>query len=163
MRSAFGIMLSCAVLALAVGCGKKDSTTASGGGGGGGGGSGSIEGTYLIAGMEAGGEKIPNEFFTKGPEEERIVKITADKMIGKKGGKDDPSTYKTDASKTPAHIDMVGKGFDGKDEKVYGIYKLEGETLTICVVESDKAEDRPKEFKTEKGKKAMIMTLTKKK
>ena len=47
----------------------------------------------------------------------------------------------------------------GKGETTVGIYKVEGDTLTICMVESDKEADRPKEFKTSKDSKAMILTL----
>lgn len=157
MRSLFGICLSGAVLTLALGCGKKDSTTASGGG------SASLEGTYLIVGVEMNGKNLPDELVTKGPEDERTIKITADKMIVMKMGKEDPATYTLDKSKNPPHINLVGKKDDGKDEKMHGIYKLDGDTLTLCMVESDKAEDRPTEFKTTKDNKAMIMTMTKKK
>ena len=49
---------------------------------------------------------------------------------------------------------------NGKAETTYGIYKLEGETLTICGEIEGKLEDRPKEFKS--GAKNVIMTLKKK-
>ena len=46
---------------------------------------------------------------------------------------------------------------------MYGIFKVEGDKLTICMIESDKAADRPKEFKTSKEGKAISMILEKKK
>lgn len=157
MRFAFGMLFSVAVLALALGCGKKDNT-ASGGGA-------SLEGTWILNGMEILGEKAPAEEINKEPESDRTLKVTADKMIFVKKGKEDPSTYTTDKSKSPAHIDLVKKGEDGKEEKSYGIYKIDGDTLTLCIVESDKADDRPKEFKTEKTGKSLsvVFTLTRKK
>jgi uncharacterized protein (TIGR03067 family) len=168
MRRTATLVMTVAVLALAVGCGKKDSTTGGGGGGGGGGGdshtsSSSIEGTYVLVGMEAGGKPVPDEHVKKESEADRTIKITADKMMK---GKEDPTTYKVDNSKTPHEIDMMTKGLTGKEEKMYGIYKLEGDKLTICLAPSDKPEDRPKEFKTSadpKAKPSMIMTLEKKK
>jgi len=154
-----------AVLALALGCGKKDSTES--GGGGSGGGSASIEGTYTLVKMEAGGVDLL-EFETKmkgkGKEEDRTVKVTADKIIMKDEGKEDPATYKLDPSKNPKEIDLVGKkGPKGqeKEQKMYGIYKVEGDNLSICL--SDKAESRPKDFKTSKDDMTMLMVLQKKK
>jgi uncharacterized protein (TIGR03067 family) len=103
---------------------------------------GPLEGTYVIIGMEIGGKAIPEEFITKAPEAERTIKITADKLIATKGGKEDPASYKIDASKKPSEIDVTAKKPDGKEEKMYGIYKLEKDTLTLCMVESDKAAER---------------------
>ena len=159
MRRIAGLCMAVAVLALAAGCGKKSSTSADSGGGG----TSSLEGTYLLVGMEAGGKQFATEEeLAKEPEGERIFKVTADKMIATKNGKEDPVTYKLDPSKTPKEIDLAGKKFDGKDEKMYGIYKLEGDKLTICMVESDKPADRPKEFKTADKGKSVMMTFKKK-
>jgi len=141
------------VLSLAIGCGKK----------GGAEGTASIEGTWVITGLEFGGEPMPDEFLTKEAEADRTITITPDKMIKKKNGKDDTNSYTVDRTSTPHHIDMTVTRMNGQDGKMYGIYKLEGDTLTICGTESDKAEDRPKEFKTAKGEPVAIMKLTRKK
>jgi uncharacterized protein (TIGR03067 family) len=153
MRSLSGIALSGIVLILAMGCGKKD----------GAGGTASIEGTWVITGLEFGGEPMPDESITKEPEADRTITITPDKIIKKKNGKDDTTSYTVDRSKTPHHIDMTVTRMNGQDGKMYGIYKLEGDTLTICGTESEKAEDRPKDFKTAKGEQVAIMKLTRKK
>jgi len=153
MRTVFGIGFAAAVFALAAGCGKKDGTGGDGGGTG-------LEGTWLLVGIESEGVKF-DDVIAKGKEEDRTMKITGDKMTMTKDGKEDPGTYTVDKSKTPAHIDMTTKKGE-KDQKIVGIYKIEGDTLTICGVESDKAEDRPKDFKSEKDSKVMIMTLKKK-
>ncbi|MBA4188399.1 MAG: hypothetical protein C0467_10380 [Planctomycetaceae bacterium] len=122
-----------------------------------------LEGTYLIVGIEAGGEKLPDEFVTKQPEAERTITIKGDKIIAsKKDGKEDPATFKIDATKTPAEITITTKKPD-KDETAYGIFKVEGDKLTICAIESEKATDRPKEFKTSKESKSLILILQRKK
>lgn len=120
-----------------------------------------LEGTYVIVGLEMGGEKIPDEFLGKSPEDELTVKITGDKLISTKKGKDDSISYKIDTSKSPAHITTT-ETKAGKTETSYGIYKIDGDTLTICMVESEKAEDRPKEFKSAKNSRTMLLTLKKK-
>jgi uncharacterized protein (TIGR03067 family) len=169
MRRIAGFSMAVALLILALGCGKKASTESGGGGGGGGGGPGtpsaseSIEGTYTIVGLEERGKALPADMLTKGPEADRTVKLTADKFIVSKNGKELPITYKLNTSKNPKEIDMAGKDAKGKQETSYGIYKLEGDKLTICMADSDKMEDRPKEFKTTKASKATILVLQKKK
>lgn len=54
------------------------------------------------------------------------------------------STYKTDASKNPALIEMIGTEGELKDKPALGIYKLDGDTLTMCYVMPGK--ERPKAF-----------------
>jgi len=46
---------------------------------------------------------------------------------------------------------------------MFGIYKVDGDKLIICFIQSDKKDDRPKEFKTTADSKAMLMTLKLKK
>jgi uncharacterized protein (TIGR03067 family) len=58
--------------------------------------------------------------------------------------------FKLDATAEPKNIDITTA--DGKQGM--GIYKLEGDTLTIC--RGEREEQRPKEFKIEAG----VQTLT---
>jgi uncharacterized protein (TIGR03067 family) len=60
-------------------------------------------------------------------------------------------TYKLDAAKKPAAIDLIiGKG--GKDEgkTQLGIYKLEGDVLTVAIAEAN-SKTRPSSFEGVKG------------
>ena len=162
MRAFFGLGLAVAVLMLAVGCSKKDSTTGGGGGGRGGGGGVPPDGTYVIVALERSGAPAPAEKFTKESEHERTIRIAGDKLIATKGGKDDSVAVKWDPSQNPGHVTVTEIKPNGKTETTYGIYKMEGDNLIVCMVVSDKEEDRPKEFKTSKDSKATLMTLKKK-
>jgi uncharacterized protein (TIGR03067 family) len=122
----------------------------------------SIEGNYTLVGLEVGGEKASADVLGAIPAAEKSFKITADQIVAIKDGKDDPITYKLDTSKTPYHVDFVEK-MDGKAMKSFGIAKIDGDKLIIIAVESEKAEDRPKEFKTTKDNKAIMLILEKKK
>jgi uncharacterized protein (TIGR03067 family) len=57
------------------------------------------------------------------------------------------STYKVDAAKNPPQMDMIGTEGDLKGKVALGIYKLAGDTLTICYVMPGK--ERPAAFESQ--------------
>jgi uncharacterized protein (TIGR03067 family) len=85
------------------------------------------------------------------------VKFTADgKFIFKEGNKDaDEGTYKVDAKKNPGEIDIVPP----KESSTHvGIYKIEGDTLTICLADKNSTE-RPTKFESPDGSDIFLVTL----
>ena len=56
------------------------------------------------------------------------------------------ASLKIDPSKSPAQIDTTGEDGPRKGETLKGIYKIDGDTLTICV-----GKDRPTEFASKPG------------
>src|SRR5262245_59438155 len=128
MRTIMFLLLTFLTAFTLAGCkGKSDATTA-----GGGGGTAGIEGTYVATGMEWGGEKATQEELGK-MGDALTVTITADTITHKKGkgDKGEVQKYKLDSTKTPAEIDLTITEPDGKTMTLYGIYKLEGDTLTL--------------------------------
>src|SRR5262249_32772913 len=64
------------------------------------------------------------------------------------------ASLKVDRSKTPAHIDTTYEDGPAKGTALKGIYKIEGDTLTICY--GGIAMERPTEFESKPGSGTML-------
>jgi len=65
---------------------------------------------------------------------------------------------KVDATKTPKQIDILGERDDPRDD--LGIYKIEGDTLTIASARGENA--RPKDFSGKSDKETLVVAVRKK-
>jgi uncharacterized protein (TIGR03067 family) len=82
----------------------------------------------------------------------RSITRTVDKdhVVWKRDGKSFAGTkIELDPSRDPKAIDVIPDGGQDRGERVLGIYKLEGDRLTICMAAP--GQPRPKAFKAEKG------------
>jgi uncharacterized protein (TIGR03067 family) len=99
-----------------------------------------LQGDWEAASMIVDGQKLPDDdaqalFRTVRGENYSILLF--DKEIVK-------GTFKIDAGKNPKTIDSLSRG-----KTVPGIYKLEGDTFTVCAASPGK--DRPRDFTCQEG------------
>lgn len=111
------------------------------------------QGTWRVRSFVRDGMATPEEIATS------IVRIVEkDHVVWKREGKSFAgTTVKLDPSTRPASIDVIPDGGPNRDKASFGIYKLEGEILTICM--ADQGAARPKEFKAEKGSRHTLMVF----
>jgi uncharacterized protein (TIGR03067 family) len=104
------------------------------------------------------------------PEAEVIVTIDGDKWKTVNIAKTTESTFRIDPTQTPKSMDCIRKGAAGAEKDVVDkcIYKLDGDTLTICSghgsrigVAVDGTAERPKEFKTVGGGQIVVFKRVK--
>jgi len=64
--------------------------------------------------------------------------------------------YKVDPKKDPAEIEFEGRR-GKKDSPILGIYKLDGDSLTLCINGGENA--RPTKFESPEGSQNILMTF----
>jgi len=113
----------------------------------------SIVGEWAGEKAVAGGQEKPV------PEGGITFTFAADgKLTVKEGPREKPDTgsYKLDPKKDPSEIDIIPP-LEKKDPPIAGIYKLDGDTLTLCF--SKGKGGRPTKFESPEGSDTIVMTL----
>lgn len=115
-----------------------------------------LDGTWAPAKAELGGQPFPDE----------ILKVITLVIKGNDyhltlGPQEDKGTLKVMADAKPKAMDIVGVEGPNKGKTFPAIYKLEGDTLTICY-ELGGGKTRPAEFKTAEGTKAFLVEYKRK-
>jgi RNA polymerase sigma factor (sigma-70 family) len=111
-----------------------------------------ILGTWVLVSSEEGGQRAPEELI----KEARVTFAADGKMTVKQGEKEQEFTYQLDPAKKPKEFN----GTNDKGRTVLGIYKLDGDTLTVCF---DRGGDRPTEFASPAGTTVVLEVLKREK
>ena len=77
------------------------------------------------------------------------------RMVDRGPGEERAGTYTADAQKDPAEIEL---GLIGPGWELPGIFRIDGDTLTICHV-FGKEQPRPRKFESQAGSFHMLVTL----
>jgi RNA polymerase sigma factor (sigma-70 family) len=112
-----------------------------------------ILGTWAIVSFEEGGQKPPEGAMIIGA---RVIIAADGKMTLKQGEKEQEFTYKLSPAKKPKEISLT----NDKGVTLPGIYKLDGDTLTVCF---DRGGDRPAEFASPEGTTVVLEVLKREK
>jgi uncharacterized protein (TIGR03067 family) len=110
-------------------------------------------GDWQLVDGELGGKKFPSDV-VKGIK----LSLTGDKYVVTAENRDE-GTVKYIPNTSPAAMEITGTDGPNKGKTFPAIYKLEGDTLTICYDLSGKA--RPTEFKSKPGTLLFLATYNK--
>jgi uncharacterized protein (TIGR03067 family) len=111
------------------------------------------QGTWAVTSMIRDGEEADPEVRAS------ITRIVeGDHIVWKRANKSFAGTrFEIDAAKTPHTIDLIPDGGPAQDKRVLGIYRIEGQILTICV--ADVGQPRPVEFAAKAGSKQTLQSF----
>jgi uncharacterized protein (TIGR03067 family) len=110
-----------------------------------------IQGTWWIVGLENGGKQQSDKGFKGNSMTFSKARLGNTLTLVERGHKEVEFAYTLDPAKSPKEINLAIKG-----NKALGIYKLEGDDLTICVGLTG---TRPSDFATRGGGDSETFTL----
>ena len=119
-----------------------------------------LEGSYLVTGFVLGSDPKPQAALAALDEKLRVLVIRGDRVTFPEyfGFDGQIGTLRLDSGKKPARFEMGGMKLDGQPLGFTGIYKMDGDVLTVCLG-GDKPGEPPNEFKAVKG--TLLLTFKK--
>jgi uncharacterized protein (TIGR03067 family) len=111
------------------------------------------QGTWIAVSFCRDGQETPAEIV-------RTITRTVEKehVVWKRDGKSFAgTTLVLDPRPDPHAIDVIPDGGPSRGKRVLGIYKLNKDTLTLCMADAD--QPRPREFTAKKGSRHTLMVF----
>jgi uncharacterized protein (TIGR03067 family) len=103
-----------------------------------------LQSTWIPSSAMFDGASAPAEVL-----KERLWVIAGDQLSElNKGRRERKATLLLDPAKKPAAFDLTYTEGDAKGQTGHGIYKIDGDTLTVCMALPG---ERPKDFTTKRG------------
>ena len=87
-----------------------------------------FEGNWIFASWDSNGQSLPQEFL-----DSCKWSVKGDKYTFEQGENKEEGSIKIDPSKKPATIDLDITSGNDKGKAQPGIYKIDGETITVCL------------------------------
>jgi len=105
-----------------------------------------LQGSWQVTAQEHGGKRSPAKELAS-----LTLEVARSRFTTRDGGdvKEDAEVVHLDARATPAAVDLKITAGPDRDKVIKGIWKLDGEELTVCIAEPGR--ERPKEFKGAEG------------
>jgi uncharacterized protein (TIGR03067 family) len=110
-------------------------------------------GTWAAVSFRRDGQETPAEIV-------RTITRTVegDHVVWKRDGKSFAGTALVlDPGQDPDAIDVIPDGGPSRGKRVLGIYKIDKDTLTLCMADPD--QPRPREFEAEHGSRHTLMVF----
>jgi RNA polymerase sigma-70 factor (ECF subfamily) len=111
-----------------------------------------LQGTWRAVSLRHSGSDEPKADIGKAS---LRLTFAADKVTVHLAGQSKEGTYQLNPGRTPREIDIIIQGEKGSGD---GIYKIEGDTLTLCLQDANKG-GRPKGFAADEGSHATLIVL----
>jgi uncharacterized protein (TIGR03067 family) len=115
-----------------------------------------MQGTWKVEKLMRDGMEAPADI-----REKMTVTITGNKMSIKIGEGAEESEFTLDPSTKPAHFDFKLISMKEDTKTRYGLYKFDGESLTLCWTRG--GGERPKDFESKPGSLSALFALKKEK
>ena len=122
-----------------------------------------FQGRWVPVCVETEGKAIPPEDLEDLKALEVLVEV--DKVILNEEGTIKDSwtvTFRIDPTTAPRTINLSISVEGSRPKTALGIYRIDGETLTICILPPSKDPERPAEFVTTPGSKNLLWTFKRK-
>lgn len=114
-----------------------------------------LQGSWKLIALELDGQKVEPD-----PAETNRIVIRDNKLTPADG---DGFTFKIDPTTTLKIIDFTKATGDDKGRVFEGIYRLDGDRLTLCISIGEGVKARPAEFAAEPGSGRALVVLSRRK